>query len=169
MAIALITCWSLMTALGAISIGFIDGCDFNIAMGDPRRIRNGIDYHGDVCGVDNSKHQLYCGQKNNTHVGRDLTQQPFSYHPIPTEQTFIICVERCPGATANAGSNSYVIPSDGSLITPPSNKTWHGGGMKNYQDAICKYGNYSNLNQSNIEQGGQSEGSGRFIRISELK
>ncbi|KAL7520434.1 hypothetical protein ACHAWX_005161 [Stephanocyclus meneghinianus] len=78
----LIICsWVAMTGLGLASMGFIES--EYIKQGDPNRLVNGLDYHGNLCGVTNFV----------TPGGIDVINLPKAY-PMPSG--FFVCVESCP-------------------------------------------------------------------------
>eukprot|EP00804_Cyclotella_cryptica_P026716 CCRYP_007940-RE/>CCRYP_007940-RE protein AED:0.31 eAED:0.31 QI:1405/0.5/0.8/1/0.75/0.8/5/0/636 len=78
----LIICsWVAMTGLGLASMGVIKS--EYIKHGDPNRLVNGLDYHGNVCGVTNFV----------TPGGEDVINLPMAY-PMPSG--FFVCVESCP-------------------------------------------------------------------------
>ncbi|KAL7548947.1 hypothetical protein ACHAWF_012218 [Thalassiosira exigua] len=80
----LIASWAAMTGVGMAATGVIES--EYISKGDPRRLVNGMDYHGNLCGVTNYV-------KPN---GEDTINLPKAY-PMPSG--FSVCVESCPSET----------------------------------------------------------------------
>ena len=70
-----------MTAIGLSAMGILDVA--NVKTGDPERLINGMDYHGNVCGVTNYL----------TPHGNDTVDLPMAYF-LPSGMA--VCVESCP-------------------------------------------------------------------------
>ncbi|KAL7539973.1 hypothetical protein ACHAXR_009764 [Thalassiosira sp. AJA248-18] len=80
----LICSWVAMTGVGMAATGVIPS--EHIKKGDPRRLVNGMDYYGNLCGVTNYE----------TPSGNDTINLPKAY-PMPSG--FAVCVEQCPKET----------------------------------------------------------------------
>mmetsp|Transcript_17234 Transcript_17234/g.36441 ORF Transcript_17234/g.36441 Transcript_17234/m.36441 type:complete len:724 (+) Transcript_17234:658-2829(+) len=77
--------WVAMTGVGLASTGIIKSDIIN--KGDPNRLINGMDYHGNLCGVTN-----YI-----TPDGVDTINLPKAY-PMPSG--FFVCVDSCPAESS---------------------------------------------------------------------
>mmetsp|Transcript_5602 Transcript_5602/g.10068 ORF Transcript_5602/g.10068 Transcript_5602/m.10068 type:complete len:648 (+) Transcript_5602:644-2587(+) len=77
----LVSAWVAMTGVGLAATGVIESD--HIKKGDPRRLVNGMDYYGNLCGVTNYM----------TPSGEDVINLPKAY-PMPSG--FSVCVEGCP-------------------------------------------------------------------------
>ena len=81
----LIICsWVAMTGVGLAATGVIPSR--HIKKGDPRRLVNGMDYFGNLCGITNYE----------TANGEDTINLPKAY-PMPSG--FAVCVSSCPSET----------------------------------------------------------------------
>ena len=110
----LIACWVAMTGLGLVGLGKIDGCANGIGPGEPKRLWNGIDYQGDLCGLDNTK-ALGCNAT--AAVGaKDNSALPYAYMPVPSDSSLVLCLATCPGAGFTADVSTALT------------------------DVVCKYG-----------------------------
>lgn len=80
----LVATWVAMTGIGLAAMGIIkvDG----LSKGNPDRLLNGMDYHGNVCGVTNYV----------TPNGNDTIDLPHAYF-LPSGMA--VCVESCPNST----------------------------------------------------------------------
>lgn len=86
--IALLACWIVMTALGAVVTGFYEWAP--LPAGDPRRLLYGMDYLGGICSVD-GKTRL--GNGTDGYRKYDVQKLPYSYY-MPSGA--LVCVEECP-------------------------------------------------------------------------
>ena len=84
MLLLLVCSWAAMTGVGLAAMGIFPSK--YIRAGDPRRLVNGIDYHGNMCGITNYM----------TPNGDDTIDLPKAY-PLPSG--FSACVESCPTKT----------------------------------------------------------------------
>lgn len=80
----LIGAWAAMTGVGLAATGIIES--EHIQKGDPRRLVNGMDYHGNLCGVTNYA----------IPSGEDTIDLPKAY-PMPSG--FSVCIKSCPTKT----------------------------------------------------------------------
>ncbi len=68
-------------------------CVFSWSQGKPRRLSNGVDPQGYICGYDNG-------------AGFDLTSRPAVWWPNPTLSNSFFCVTACPSATQLAAATA---------------------------------------------------------------
>ena len=90
----LLAAWVGMTVLGLVGMGTIDQCSNGLAPGEPKRLYNGVDVTGSVCGVNNTNPP--CPNASITGL-RDNTDLPYAYAPVSGVQQYY-CVKQCPTA-----------------------------------------------------------------------
>ncbi|KAL9190133.1 hypothetical protein ACHAXT_007344 [Thalassiosira profunda] len=91
----LVCCWVAMTGVGLAATGVVPSA--HIKKGDPRRLVNGMDYLGNLCGVTNYL----------TPSGEDTIDLPKAY-PMPSG--FSVCVAECPTET---NKEEFICEYDG--------------------------------------------------------
>lgn len=107
--LVLLACWAAMTGIGLATTGVVKSSHFN--KGDPYRILRGIDYKGNLCGIDSPVDDL-----NNKYEPNNLGTNPSSTSDlVPLE--FGICVNKCPKAGDTVDDpygqyGSWVAPTD---------------------------------------------------------
>ena len=82
--IMLIACWVSMTGVGLTAMGTITGFNETIPVGNPKRLTNGMDYQGHICGIDD--YVL-------PDTGENIKDLPKAYY-LPSGAP--VCVKECP-------------------------------------------------------------------------
>eukprot|EP00937_MAST-01D_sp_MAST-1D-sp2_P001261 g1261.t1 len=98
----LICVWVGMTILGLIGTGAITGfCSDGLGPGEPRRLFNGIDYTGNVCGISNDKLPCTNSTAATAAGARDNSNLTYAYAPNANNPNFVLCMYACPATYAD--------------------------------------------------------------------